>query len=177
MIGRIILESCYIVKEAIALLKAIPHRHSFSYVLLDKHGEKKVVEASPRKIAVHDAHICTNHFTYLTKENRYRMDDSIHRYTLMEQQSRHVSDSYQAFRMLNDTDKGVFSEKYGAWAGTLHTALYLPKIQSTWLALGGNRKPFIFNFSQWLKGTNTRVKQIKGELNANQGFVNMKYIT
>jgi hypothetical protein len=59
----------------------------------------------------------------------------------------------------------------GLAAGTLHIALYLPKIQSAWLALGGNRKPFIFNFSQWLKGTNTQVKQIKGELNANQDLL------
>ena len=47
MIGRIILETCANVEEAIALLKEIPHRTSFSYVLIDPSGETFVVEASP----------------------------------------------------------------------------------------------------------------------------------
>src|SRR5699024_8652594 len=33
MIGRLILETCADIEEAIKLLKNIPHRHSFSYIL------------------------------------------------------------------------------------------------------------------------------------------------
>src|SRR5699024_8088231 len=77
MIGRIILDTCANIDEAVSLLKEIPHRHSFSYVLLDQSGETFVVEASPRNTEVRKANICTNHFDILTEENRYRMDDSL----------------------------------------------------------------------------------------------------
>jgi len=176
MIGRIILEKCANVEEAISLLKEIPHRHSFSYVLLDQSGESIVVEASPRGVAFHKSVICTNHFKKLTHENRYHMDDSFQRYQAIAQQESNISDPYQAFRMMNDTDQGVFSKKYGAWAGTLHTAAYFPKEMKAWLALGGDRLPFIFNFDQWLKGENVNVKRIKGELDTNLPFINMEEI-
>src|SRR5699024_2275985 len=80
MIGRIILETCANVDEAVSLLKEIPHRHSFSYVLLDQSGETLVVEASQRTVEVRKANVCTNHFDILTEENRYRMDDSKRRH-------------------------------------------------------------------------------------------------
>ncbi|API93651.1 linear amide C-N hydrolase [Virgibacillus pantothenticus] len=176
MIGRIILESCRNVQEAINLLKEIPHRHTFSYVLLDIHGEKKVVEASPRAVVVQESSICTNHFQKLTNENRFRMDDSLRRYRAIEQQSVNVFNPYQAFQMFNRTEYGVFSTKYGAWAGTLHTALYLPKTKNAWFALGGNREPFMFDFDRWLQGRDTNFKRIKGVLSSSEVFVNMKYM-
>ena len=39
MIGRMILETCANVDEAIVFLKEVPHRRSFSYVLLDQTGQ------------------------------------------------------------------------------------------------------------------------------------------
>ena len=173
MIGRIILEICANVEEAISLLKEIPHRRSFSYVLLDQTGKSIVVEASPREVVVHQSNICTNHFEMLTHENRYRMEDSLQRYEAMERQESTIMDPSQAFRMMNDSDKGVFSKKYGAWAGTLHTAAYFPKNMKAWFAIGGDRLPFIFNFNQWLEGEKVHVKRIKGELDTNLPFVNM----
>ncbi len=71
MIGRIVLEMCANINEAVSLLKEIPHRHSFSYMLLDPNGESCVVEASPRSVIVRDGNVCTNHFTSFTEENRY----------------------------------------------------------------------------------------------------------
>ena len=41
--------------------------------------------------------------------------------------------------MMNGSDKGVFSKKYEAWAGTLHTAAYFPKSMKAWFAIGGNK--------------------------------------
>ncbi|MFC4024640.1 C45 family autoproteolytic acyltransferase/hydrolase [Oceanobacillus longus] len=172
MVGRIILETCATVKEAISLLKEIPHRHSFSYVLLDQTGESVVVEISPRNVTIRQAHICTNHFEKLTVENRYQMDDSIRRQEVMEQAQVTITDPFQAYKMLNDTDKGIFSKKYGAWAGTLHTAAYLPKEMKAWFALGGNRSPLIFDFNKWLNGEKLNVTQIKGELDSTDTFIN-----
>src|SRR5699024_11247351 len=41
MIARLILETCADTREAAALLKEIPHRHSFSYVVQDKRKDRK----------------------------------------------------------------------------------------------------------------------------------------
>lgn len=86
---------------------------------------------------------------------------------------RDIQTSYEAFRMLNDIEQGIFSEKYGAWAGTLHTALYLPKERSAWFALGGNRQPFIFSFQKWLQGEKLHATKIKGQINATDSFINV----
>ena len=90
MIGRILLETCANVEEAISLLKEIPHRRSFSYVLLDQTGKSIVVEASPREVILHQSNICTNHFDILTHENRYRIDDSLQRYQAMKDHESHI---------------------------------------------------------------------------------------
>jgi predicted choloylglycine hydrolase len=173
MIGRIILETCATVEEAIALLKEIPHRHSFSYVLMDKQGEAFVVEASPRKVDFHQSNTCTNHFDLLTNENRYRMDESIKRQQAMLHQEKDLVNAYQAYQMMNHTNKGVFSSKYGAWAGTLHTSAYFPKEMKAWISIGGDQKPVIVDFQKWLTGANVIVKQIKGKLDSDSIFVNM----
>ena len=70
MIARLVLETCANTDEAVALLKDIPHRHSFSYVVQDSRGIPYVIEASPRNVAVRQSNICTNHFHMLQEENR-----------------------------------------------------------------------------------------------------------
>ena len=71
MIGRIVLETCANVEEAISLLKEIPH-HSWLGYPIDQTGKSIVVEASPREVILHESNICTNHFDVLTHENRAR---------------------------------------------------------------------------------------------------------
>ena len=172
MIGRIVLENCATVDEAVELLKDLPHRNSFTYVLLDKLGKSIVVEASANDVLTREGMICTNHFEKLTKENRYRMDDSLERYEAISSQQQSVESPYDAFRLLNDTDKGIFSKKYGAWAGTIHTTAYLPKKMQAWIGLGGDRLPLILDFNKWLKGKRMNAKQIKGQLESTNGFIN-----
>src|SRR5699024_1127381 len=79
MIGRMILENSATIEEAIDLLKAIPHRTAFNYVVSDLSGDSYVVEASPRKVIARKASVSTNHFHVLLEENRYRTDESIRR--------------------------------------------------------------------------------------------------
>ncbi|QKY68790.1 C45 family autoproteolytic acyltransferase/hydolase [Lentibacillus sp. CBA3610] len=176
MIGRMILEVCASVEEAIALLKEIPHRHSFSYVLLDKSGESYVVEASPREVAARKSNVCTNHFYLLDEENRYRQEESRRREETIQEQQRYATDPYQAFKVMNASDKDVFSYKYDAAAGTLHTAAYFPNQMKAWFAIGPDRKPVIFDFNKWLQGENINIKRIKGELDYDAPFVNMALI-
>ena len=173
MIGRIILETCANVEEAITLLKEIPHRTSFSYVLIDPSGETFVVEASPRKVEARKSNISTNHFEILTEENRYRMDDSLRRQKELESQQRNDLDLYTAYRLLNDKEKEIFASKYDASAGTIHTSAYIPRDRKALFAIGGNRMPVIFDFNRYLAGERIHVNKIKGMLDYHTPFVNM----
>lgn len=176
MIGRIILETCANVEEAIALLKEIPHRTSFSYVLLDNCGEAYVVEATPRSVIARKSNISTNHFEILKEENQYQMDDSIRRKQKIEGQQGSYSNVYEAFRILNDRDKEVFSNKYNAWSGTLHTAAYLPHEKKAWFAIGSDRMPLIIDLDSFLKGEKLNLKRIKGKLEFDTPFINMEIL-
>src|SRR5699024_2663726 len=108
------------------LLQEIPHRHSFIYALLDPKGAY-IVEASPREVAVRQGEACANHFDILTEENRYRMDDTTRRVSILEGEQDAMDDMAFAYEMMNNQERGVFSSNYGAWSGTIHTAIYHPK--------------------------------------------------
>lgn len=174
MIGRIILETCATVEDAIDLLKEIPHRHSFSYTILDQNEKTYVVEASPRKVEVRNSNMCTNHFELLLDENRYHLDDSKQRMEAMKTQEKGITDAYQAFRMLNDPENNVFSKQYKNWSGTIHTAAYFPKDKKAWFALGGNREPYIIDFESWLQGADIGTKRILGEVDTDLPFIHME---
>lgn len=173
MIARIVLETCADVYEAIDLLKQIPHRHSFNYVLLDPKGETFIVEASPRRVAVRTGFVCTNHFDTLLEENRYRMDDSIRREAAMEADKEYVTDPLSAFQLLNNSHHGVFSHHYGTFSGTLHTAIYLPKQMKLGMAIGENKQPLVFDFATLINSERLRLKKIKGQLQAKSPFINV----
>ena len=126
MIGRLILETCANVDEAISLLKEIPHRHSFSYVLLDKNGISYVVEASPRSVAARESNVCTNHFHLLDEENRYRQEETREREQRILDKQQNTMNPYDAFKVMNSLAHGIFSKKYDAAAGTIHTSAYFP---------------------------------------------------
>ncbi|MDR4887343.1 C45 family peptidase [Fredinandcohnia sp. QZ13] len=173
MIGRLILELCTNVEEAVQLLKDIPHRGSFSYVLFDASCEMPfIVETSPRRVEVRQGYTCTNHFKILTEENRRVLDDSNKRLQAIEEKM-HLN-GLEAFRLLNDTDKGVFSKLYGSWAGTIHTSAYFPDKLEAWCALGGDQDPTIFNFGEWVNGTDFPIAKIEGEVDTDIPFVNME---
>lgn len=175
-IGRIVLENAKDVPEAVQLIKEIPHRHSFSYMLADKQGKQITVEASPRKIVTRETPLCTNHFLLLTEENRRFVAESEGRLQAMEQFWHQDLTIEQAYGLLNDPKKGVFVEDYQSWAGTIHTTAYLPKNLEAWIALGGNQQPIKFRFADWLRGEKLSVKRIHGEVNTDQGFAHMDNI-
>lgn len=79
MIGRLVLQYCKDVPEAIKLLKEIPHRSSFSYIVMDKYLNHAIIEVTPRSIDVRYDHTCTNHFKLLTHENRNYTKESTER--------------------------------------------------------------------------------------------------
>lgn len=173
MIGRIVIESCANVDEAVAMLKEIPHRHSFSYVVYDRSGKTYIVETSPRGVEVRSSNVCANHFEIMKHENRNHIVDSKRRLDIMEGQKDNLSDAYDAFRLLNDTDQGIFSNLYSSWAGTIHTSAYLPLDMKAWIALGGNQEPIQFDFTKWLDGHDVDIERITGEVDTDLPFVHM----
>lgn len=175
-IGRLILERCSSTEEAVDMLREIPHRGSFSYTLFDQSCEiPKIVEASPRRVEVREGYTCTNHFKILTEENRHVLDDSKKRLEVMKQNTANqILSGREAFKLLNDTDKGVFSDEYRNWAGTIHTSAYFPVEMNAWFALGGDQQPTEINFTQWLDGENISRERIEGEVNTDIPFLNME---
>lgn len=171
MIGRLILEACGDVSEAVEMLKEIPHRHSFSYVVYDKSGETFIVETSPRGVEVRQSNACTNHFEVMKHENRNHLVDSKRRLKIL--QENESSDALCAFRLMNDTHNGIFSDLYGSWAGTIHTSAYFPKERKAWFALGGDREPVVFDFGKWLEGKDVVLEKITGEVDTDIPFVHM----
>ncbi len=173
LIGRIILETCATVEEAVTLLKEIPHRGSFSYVVTDTSGETRIIEASPRSVDVRIDQVCTNHFEIQSHENRNYLKDSYDRLAAIQTQKSETREAMRAFRLFNDTDKGVFSTLYKSWAGTIHTSLYLPKEKKVGFAIGGNQQPLFFDFESWLNGDHLAVQQIQGKIDTNIGFAHI----
>lgn len=173
MIGRIVLERCANVAEALGMLVHIPHRHSFSYVIFDPSGKSFVVEATPREVTVRDGHTCTNHFEEMTHENRHHLDDSLARMNTIEQQRKMTERGYDAFRLFNDTGKGIFSDKYREWAGTIHTSLYFPQERKMGFAIGGDQEPLMFDFAAWMRGEDFATTHVWGRVDTDQPFVHM----
>jgi len=172
-IGRMVLESCANVEEAVAMLREIPHRHSFSYIVFDKSNQTFVVETSPRGVEVRESTVCTNHFEIMKHENRNHLVDSMKRMDAINLSRGELNNAMDAFRLMNDTDKGVFSKLYSNWAGTIHTSGYLPKEMKTWFALGGDQTPVEFDFGKWLKGEDIKLARITGEVDTDIPFVHM----
>lgn len=175
MIGRLILETCANVDDAISLLKEIPHRHSFTYIVHDRSGETYMIETSPRKVVVRQSQVCTNHFEIMKEENRFNLEDSKRRLEVIEKEQQKVGSlgAKEAFRLLNDTDKGVFSDLYGSWAGTIHTSAYFPKELKAWFALGGDQEPTEIDFGKWLSGEDIDLDRIYGEVDTDIPFVHL----
>ncbi|AQU78697.1 acyl-CoA--6-aminopenicillanic acid acyltransferase [Planococcus faecalis] len=173
LIGRIILETCATIEEAVELLKQLPHRGSFSYIVTDTSGRTRIIEASPRSVDVRISNACTNHFEIQQHENRNYLKDSFDRLEVIQSQQSQTADALKAFRLFNDTGKGVFSKLYKSWAGTIHTSLYLPKDKEVWFALGGNQQPTVFDFAGWLRGGNLNIQQIHGVVDTDIGFAHV----
>ena len=174
MIGRIILETCANIEEAIELVKRIPHRGSFSYVVTDASGKTSIIEASPRGVDVRSENACTNHFEIQAHENRNYLKDSYGRLEAIQGKPHETAHVDNAFRLFNGTGNGVFSELYKSWAGTIHTSAYLPQKMEAWFSLGGDQQPTVFDFGQWLKGTPLEVEKIHGTIDTKIGFAHLE---
>lgn len=172
MIGRLILECCKDVDEAIRFLKELPHRSSFSYIVMDRQLNHAIIEASPRAIDVRYDKTCTNHYKLLTHENRNYTKESKERlHRLLKQTSSDLS-KQDAFKIFNDPKYEIYSKQFRSWSGTIHTAMYEPQQLVAWLGLGERQTPARFDFNAWLNGEELTQETITGTIDTPITFAN-----
>ncbi|WP_041122809.1 C45 family autoproteolytic acyltransferase/hydolase [Jeotgalibacillus alimentarius] len=175
VIARFLLDSCATVREAVTMLKAIPHRHAFNYTLYDASGQHAIVEASAlgvsERLQKNDI-ACTNHFETPEKlsENRYQLKESKSRLSTINEQAAATTDPLNAFYLFNDPSYGIFKKNYGSWSGTIHTVVYNPEDLSVLFGAGENAVPLHINFKDWLSGQRYPVTRIFGEVDTGEQF-------
>lgn len=170
MIGRLVLQYCKDVPEAIQFLKEIPHRSSFSYIVMDRHLNHAIIEVSPRSIEVRYDRTCTNHFKLLTHENRNYTKESKARLHQVLKHTSHGLKPDDAFQLFNDPQYGIYSKLFKSWSGTIHTVLYKPQSLEAWITLGENDTPRVFNFNDWLNGKEISLSPLKGAIDTDLTF-------
>ncbi|MBI5974770.1 C45 family autoproteolytic acyltransferase/hydolase [Staphylococcus canis] len=171
MVGRLVLELCKDVPEAVQFLKTIPHRSSFSYILQDKHNQHAIVEVTPRGVEVRYDTTCTNHFKLLTHENRNYTKESKDRLERLETAlNQNTSDRFEVFKLFNQPEQHIYSKLFKSWSGTIHTSMYEPKTLHAWIALGENQAPTMIDFGQWLQGTPLTLTELQGYIDTDITF-------
>ncbi|MEB8125497.1 C45 family autoproteolytic acyltransferase/hydrolase [Staphylococcus succinus] len=170
MIGRLILQYCKDVPEVIQLLKEIPHRSSFSYIVMDKHLNHAIIEVSPRTIDVRYDRTCTNHFKLLTHENRNYTKESKERLRRLLKKTPTSIDKMSAFELFNNPEFEIYSKLFKSWSGTIHTSMYEPQSLTTHIALGENKTPTQINFGKWLEGQPLNITSLEGQIDTDLTF-------
>jgi predicted choloylglycine hydrolase len=167
-ITRLILETCKSTKDAIHLLKELPHRHSFNYSMLDRSGHAAVVEASPRNVIVRNKsdYWCTNHFetAEMIPENQRHLAHSLQRKETLKTLYEKTNRPYDIYKAFNDPEYGVFQTDYHNWSGTLHSAIYDTTHKKIYVGVGRSKEPFIMNMNDYLLGQKLYVTKLKGTL-------------
>lgn len=170
MIGRLILQYCKDVPEAIQLLKEIPHRSSFSYIVMDKHLNHAIIEVSPRSLDVRYDRTCTNHFKLLTHENRNYTKESKERLDRLLKQTPNGLDKMHAFELFNNPEFEIYSKLFKSWSGTIHTTMYEPQSLKAYMTLGENKMPTVIDFEQWLNGQPLYIHSLYGHIDTDLTF-------
>lgn len=172
MIGRLVLEHCKDVEEAIQFLKELPHRSSFSYILMDKSLNHAIVEVTPRSFDVRYNKVCANHFELLTHENRNYTTESRERLERTVNQVSQDLDKFTAFKLFNDPQYEIYSKLFRSWSGTIHTSMYEPQSLTAWMTLGENQAPASIDFQSWLDGNELEMQQFTGQIDTDLTFAN-----
>jgi predicted choloylglycine hydrolase len=169
-ITRIVLDRCATVREAVDLLRELPHAQSYNYSLMDRSGMSAVVEASPKAVAVRlgDERACANRFEKLATPKAYgdRFDSDTRTAELL----RIATDSITieaAYHALNSTGTPLFRVDYKKWFGTLYTVIYQPQTLSILIGIGSTNEPVEIDVGHWFSGGDCTVPGLSGVLTGN----------
>ncbi len=76
----------------------------------------------------------------------------------------------EAYHLFNSANKGLFSDLYDSWAGTIHTSVYFPSSLQAWFTLGPDQEPTVIDFKKWLNGEPIALDRITGTIDTNVPF-------
>lgn len=167
IISRFILELCKTADDAKHLLKALPHRGGFSYIVQDKDNHSFIAEASSRDVVFRDDHVCTNHYMSMIEENRRYTKESKERLDIVNQIE--APSKAELLDLFTDKEKGLYVDNYKSWSGTIHTSYYDKEHLTTDIRIG-NGEFNHFDFSSWLKGNSLNQTHIDSQIETDLKF-------
>lgn len=167
LIVRIVLDQCATTREALALLRRIPHGLSFSYSLMDAGGNAAVVEASPAAVVVREgAQLgCANHFLSPSQQPFNRRNPGSYRHLpVLEKFAGERLAADRLFKALNDSLSPVFDHRYSTGSGTLHTIVCTPARRRMQVGVGGDAEASTIDFGDWVAGRPLGLQVLSGQL-------------
>jgi predicted choloylglycine hydrolase len=167
LIVRIVLDQCASTRDAIALLRRIPHGGGYNYSLMDAGGMAAVVEAAPAAVAVREGEQlgCSNHFLSpaLQAYNR-RNPGSWRHLPALEGFARDHLPTDRLFKALNNSLSPVFDHRYTTGSGTMHTIVCTPAERRLLVGVGGDATPSSIDFGSWVRGQPLGLEALTGQL-------------
>jgi predicted choloylglycine hydrolase len=170
LLVRMVLDQCATTREAVALLRRVPHGTGFNYSLLDAGGAAAVVEASPAALDVREGErlACTNHFQSSALQAYNRRNPGSHRHLPpLETMARERPQAAPLFQALNNSLSAVFDHRYGTGSGTLHTIVCTPAMRQMMVGVGGDATPQSIDLGDWVRGTPLPIGSLEGQLGGN----------
>lgn len=167
LIVRIVLDQCATTREAIKLLRRIPHGLGFNYSLMDATGAAAVVEASPAALAVHEGEqlACSNHFRAAALQPYNRRNPGSYRHLpALEEFARQRPPVERLFESLNNSLSPVFDHRYSGGSGTLHTIACTPAARRMLVGVGGDASAHAIDVGDWLRGGPLGPRALEGQL-------------
>ncbi|MBV9833315.1 MAG: hypothetical protein JO055_02840 [Alphaproteobacteria bacterium] len=167
LIVRIVLDQCATTREAISLLRRLPHGQPFNYSLIDASGAAAVVEAAPSVVAVREGDQlgCANHFILPALQAFNRRNPGSRRHLpALEDFARRALPENELFRTLNDSLSPVFDHRYTSGSGTLHTMVCVPAQRQMLVGVGGDVSAERIDFAAWVHGAALGVEALTGQL-------------
>ena len=167
LIVRLVLDQCATTREAVALLRRIPHGLAFNYSLMDAAGSAAVIEASPAAVVVREGEQlgCSNHFLSPSQQafNR-RNPGSYRRLPALEKFAREQLTADRLFKALNDSLSPVFDHRYTTGSGTMHTIVCTPAERRLEIGVGGDATPASIDLGSWVRGRPLGLEALTGQL-------------
>lgn len=170
---RIVLDTCSSVKEAIHLLKQIPHAACYNFSLGDS-KEAAVVEASPNGVAVRkglELVTCFNNFkvTGMEEKNRPSIEGSLKRDRYLQTlENKHVTHD-QVYSLFSNPDSPLFFTEYDQMFGTLHTFSYSFSEERIVTSIARGKKKLDFRFPDWMRGQDIEQRRLYGAIESGRG--------
>ena len=167
LIVRMVLDQCATTREAVALLRRIPHGLAFNYSLMDAGAAAAVVEASAGAFAVReDGHLaCSNHFLSPALQAYNRRNPGSRRHLpALEDFARRELPADELFKALNDSLSPVFDHRYGSGSGTLHTIVCTPAARRLLVGVGGDAAAASLDLGGWTGGAPLGLPALSGQL-------------